>query len=86
MEKPSQFVAVVGNLEFGYSIHGPFADVEAAQKWIDAQQFDFLNPLVMELIDGAEDYFLPATEESDADESDHDSDTLEDDYFEANDI
>jgi len=52
-----RWVAVVGNPEMGYSIHGPFAHQPQALDWIDEQNIVEHSACVMELVDASEGYY-----------------------------
>jgi hypothetical protein len=66
----TQYVAVVGNPEMGYSIHGPFADDVQAQDWIEEQAIVEHSVCVMELIDAREGYYKDDDEEDEDDTGD----------------
>jgi|688.fasta_scaffold1339294_1 hypothetical protein len=61
----TQYVAVIGNPDMGYSIHGPFADDAQAQDWIDDQNIVEHSVCVMELVDAREGYYRDGEEEDD---------------------
>jgi hypothetical protein len=59
-----QYVAVIGNPEMGYSIHGPFADQSEAQDWIEEQNIVEHSVCVMELAPPEDGYYLSDDEET----------------------
>jgi hypothetical protein len=53
----TRYVAVVGNPDMGYSIHGPFSGEAKAHDWIDEQNIVEHSTCVMELVDAREGYY-----------------------------
>lgn len=56
MAKP-QYVVVVGSLDMGYSIHGPFPTEFEAQDWLEEQEIVEHSTYIMDLIDKRDGYY-----------------------------